>query len=139
MKSKDWRPTAFVETAPGVVGEAEAEARRGEQRSSLLVLLRQFVALHAAALLLTVALVGRSFAQPVQRGAVAIAIAAFLAGTVAAGVAHFSALPGTLRVGSPHVPASGTRALASVALGVFIAFALGLAGLSVFFFANWFR
>ena len=28
MKSKDWRPTAFVDTAPGVVTEQEAETSR---------------------------------------------------------------------------------------------------------------
>jgi len=140
MKSKDWRPTAFVETAPGVVTEVEAEAHRLARRRELLALLRRLLALDAAALLLTVALVGRAFAQPVQqRGAVALAIAAFLAGAVAAGVALFSALPPTLRIGAPHPPARGTRPLAAVALGVFVAFAFGLGALALFFFANWFR
>jgi hypothetical protein len=140
MKSKDWRPTAFVETAPGVVTEEEAEAGRRDRRRSLLAFLRQLVALDAAALLLTVTLLGRAFAQPVQRGAVALAIVAFLLGLVAAGIALLGGILHAVRVGSPHDAShGGTRALTGAALATFFVFAFGLGALAWFFFANWFR
>ena len=139
MKSKDWRPTAFVETAPGVVTEQEAEASRGEERRSLRSFLRELVALDAAALLLTVSLLGRAFVQPVQRGAVVLAIAAFLLSLAGAGIAFLAGLGQPVRVGSPHASAGPARARAGAAFASFFALAFGLGALAWFFVANWFR
>jgi len=47
MNSKDWRPTAFVDTAPGVVTEPDAEAWRLEQQRLLLAFIRHLMALAA--------------------------------------------------------------------------------------------
>ncbi len=139
MNSKDWRPTAFVETAPGVVTEEEADASRGEQRRSLLAFLRQLVALDAAALLLTVTLLGRAFVQPVQPGAVALALGAFLLSLSGAGIALLGGLLRSVRVGAPHASALPARARVGAAFASFFAFAFGLGALTWFFFANWFR
>ena len=139
MKSKDWRPTAFVETAPGVVAEEEADASRLDRRRSLLQFLRQLVALDAAALLLTVTLLGRAFTQPVQRGAVALAIGAFLLSLAGAGIALLGGLVRQALVGSPPASAGDARAHAGATFASFFAFAFGLGALAWFFFANWFR
>ena len=139
MKSKDWRPTAFVETAPGVVAEEEADASRLDRRRSLLQFLRQLVALDAAALLLTVTLLGRAFTQPVQRGAVALAIGAFLLSLAGAGITFLGGLLRQAHVGSTHASAGDARAHAGATFASFFAFAFGLGALAWFFFANWFR
>ena len=138
MKSKDWRPTAYVETAPGVVAEEEADAGL-DRRRSLLEFLRQLVALDAAALLLTVTLLGRAFTQPVQRGAVALAIGAFLLSLAGAGIAFLGGLLRQTHAGSPHASAGDARAHAGATFASFFAFAFGLGALAWFFFANWFR
>jgi hypothetical protein len=139
MKSKDWRPTAFVETAPGVLTEEEAEASRLEQRRSLFEFLRLLLALDAAGLLLTVTLLGRAFTQPVQRGAVALAVGAFLLSLAGAGIAFLGGLLRQARVGSPHALPGDARARAGATIASFFAFAFGLGALAWFFFANWFR
>jgi hypothetical protein len=140
MKSKDWRPTAFVETAPGGDTEEAAEASPVAPRRSLLALLRQLVTLDALALLLSVTFLARAFAQPVQRDAVALAIGAFLLSLVGAGIALLSGTLQSVRVGSPHdASRGGARAHAGAALAAFVVFAFGLGALAWFFFANWFR
>ncbi len=137
MKSKDWRPTAFAETSPGVVTEEEADAVRRHRRGSLLAFLRQLLVLDTAALLLTVTLIGRAFAQPVQRGAVAFAVGAFLLGLASAGLSFLFGLQWPARVGSPQASAPDSRALAVATVASFLAFAAGAVALAWFFFANW--
>jgi hypothetical protein len=139
MGSKDWRPTAFAETAPGIVGEEEAEASRLEQRRSLLAFIRHLMTLDTVALVLTVALAEKAFAQPLKRGAVAVAVGAFLLSLAIGGVAHLARLANGPRVGDRHAPADDRNVLPAWSLATFVAFAAAVGALAWFFFANWNR
>lgn len=139
MKSKDWRPTAFVETAPGVVTEQEADASRLEQRRSLFEYLRHLMTLDTAALVLTVTLAEKVFAQPQRREAVGVAVGAFLLSLMLGGVAHLALLARSPRIGERHAPDGDRRAIVAWSLATFAAFAVAVGALAWFFFANWFR
>jgi len=139
MKSKDWRPTAFAETAPGVVTEEEADASRLEQRRSLLEFLRHLMTLDTAVLVLTVALIEKAFAAPQKRAAVAVAVGAFLLSLAAGGLAHLVLLANGPRVGASRISSSDRRIYWVAATATFVAFAVGVGALAWFFFANWFR
>ena len=139
MKSKDWRPTAFVDTAPGVVTEQEAETWRLQQRRSLLEFIRHLMTLDTAALVLTVTLIEKAFAQPLKRDAVAAAVGAFLLSLAIGGVAHLALLSKSPRVGARRTPAGDRHALVAWSLATFVAFAVGVGALAWFFFANWSR
>jgi hypothetical protein len=62
MNSKDWRPTAFVDTAPGVVTEQDAGTWRLDQRRTLPAFIRHLMTLATLALVLTVTLIEKAFA-----------------------------------------------------------------------------
>lgn len=138
MNSKDWRPTAFVDTAPGVVTEQDSGAARREQRAQSLGLMRCLMALDTIALLVIVASVEKAFASAHRREAVTIAVGAFLLSLAIGGLAHLALLAGGSKAGAPHAPADGRAPLAGAA-ATFLAFAVGIAALAVFFFANWLR
>ena len=139
MKSKDWRPTAFVDTAPGVVTEQEADASRLEQRRSLLDFIRHLMTLDTAALMLIVALIEKAFAQPLKRVAVAVAVGAFLLSLAIGGVAHLGAALEKPAGRRPAHAGGRSDALLAWSLATFVAFAVGVGALAWFFFANWFR
>ena len=139
MKSKDWRPTAFVDTAPGVVSEQEANTWRRQQRRSLLGFIRHLMTLDTAALMLIVAFIEKAFAQPLNRLAVAVAVGAFLLSLAIGGVAHLALLSKSPRVGARYTPADDRNALIAWSLATFVAFAVAVGGLAWFFFANWVR
>lgn len=139
MTSKDWRPTAFVETLPGVVSEEEAEASRGERRRAMYEFLRHLMTLDSAALVLTATLVEKAFAQPVQRASVGIAIVAFLASLVAGAITYVNLLANHPRAGAPQTPSSDVRLYLWTGMATVIGFIAGMALLALFFWANWFR
>lgn len=139
MKNKDWRPTAFAETAPGAVTEEEADASRVDQRRALYEFLRHLMTLDSAALVFTVTLIEKAFAQPVHRAAVAIAVGSFLASLIGGAVTYVSLLASYPRVGTPRASASERRtSLGALAATVF-GFASGLGALAWFFWMNWIR
>jgi hypothetical protein len=139
MKSKDWRPTAFAETAPGVVTEEEADASRGDQRRALYEFLRHLMTLDSGALVLTVTLIEKVFAQPAQRSAVGFAVAAFLLSLLAGAITYLNLLANYPRVGAPRMSSSDLRFyLWSMAATVF-GFMVGMGALAWFFWTNWFR
>jgi len=139
MNSKDWRPTAFVDTAPGVVSEQEAQTWRLEQRRMLLAFIRHLMTLASVALVLTVALVDKAFAQPLKRAAIAAAVGAFLLSLAIGGVAHLALLAPSRRAGARHEPEDDRHPLLAWSLATFVAFAVGVGALAGFFFANWSR
>ena len=124
MSSKDWRPTAFVETAPGGITEEEADTNRRAQRRSLLAFVQRLVALDAAALLLVVTLVEKAFAQPQRREWVGVAVG---------GVATLMLNAGR------RGPSSDPRPSLAAAGATFLCFVVGIAALAAFFLANWLR
>jgi hypothetical protein len=138
MSSKDWRPTAFVDTAPGVVTEEEAGAGRRAQRRSIVSFLQRLVALDTAALLVVVALLDKAFAQPQRREWAAVAVAALVLGVVVGGIATLA-----LNAGAPHAgarrPANPLRAGLAAAGAAFLCFVVGIAALAAFFLVNWLR
>ena len=136
--NKDWRPTAFADTAPGIVTEQEAAASRLEQRRHLLAFLRRLLTLDTVALLLIATLIEKAFASAQRREAVTIAVGAFLLSLAIGGLAHLALLATGPKVGARHAPAEG-RALLACSAATFIAFAVGVAALAWFFFANWLR
>jgi len=138
MNSKDWRPTAFVETTPGVIGEEEADASRLEQRRALRAFVLRLVSLDTAALVLVVALIDKAFAQPQRRELVAVAIGAFLLSVVAGGVSTLLLDAGAARTGAGR-PAGGPRGWLAAAAATFLVFVVGIAALAGFFLANWLR
>jgi hypothetical protein len=138
MNNKDWRPTAFVDTAPGVVTEQEAGASRHGQRSHGLAFLRRLLTLDTIALLLIATLIDKAFASAQRREAVTIAVGAFLLSLAIGGLAHLGLLASGPQVGTRHGSADG-RALLACAAATFLAFAVGIAALAWFFFANWLR
>ncbi len=139
MTNKDWRPTAFVETAPGVVTEEEAEAGRGERRRAMYEFLRHVMALDAAALVLTATLVVKTFAQPVQRASVGIAVVAFLVSLIGGAVTYLELLANQPRAGAPQMSSSDLRFYRVSATLTVSGFITGMALLAGFFWANWFR
>ena len=138
MKSKDWRPTAFVETAPGVVSEAEADAARLEQRRSLLAFIHRLMALDAAALVLTITLIEKAFAQPQRRELVAVAVGGLLFSAIAGGFATLALLARTPRAGA-RLPSADPRGWLAAAALTLLGFGAGIAALAGFFLVNWFR
>ena len=139
MNSKDWRPTAFVDTAPGVVSEDEARLWRLQQRGTLLEFIRHLMLLDTWALVLTVTLIEKAFVQPLQRPAVSVAIGAFLLSLAIGGTAHLSLLAASRRVGARRAPEGDRRALLTWSLATFFAFAVAIGALAGFFLANWLR
>lgn len=139
MTSKDWRPTAFVETAPGVVTDEEAEASRAERRRTLYEIVRHLMTLDAAALVFTVTLVGKAFSQPVQRASVGIAVIAFLVSLAGGALSNLMLLASQPRAGAPHMSSRDLRFYIASAVLTAVGFILGMALLAAFFWANWFR
>ena len=139
MKSKDWRPTAFAETAPGAVTEEEADANRVDQRRALYGFLRHLMTLDAAALVFTVALIEKAFVQPVHRAAIGIAIGAFLVSLVGAGITYVSQLASYPRVGTPRMSSSDRRISLWALTATVFGFGSGMGALAWFFWTNWFR
>jgi len=133
MSSKDWRPTAFVETAPGGITEEEADTNRRAQRRSLLAFVQRLVALDAAALLLVVTLVEKAFAQPQRREWVGVAVGAFVLAVAVGGVATLMLNAGR------RGPSSDPRPSLAAAGATFLCFVVGIAALAAFFLANWLR
>ena len=141
MKAKDWRPTSFVETAPGAMGEGEDEAdsTRIEQRRALYDYLRHLMTLDAGALVLVASLIEKVFVQPVQRVAVGVAVAAFFVSLFFGSVTYLVLLANGPRIGAPRISSSDRRSyLVTMMLTVF-GFLLGMGALAWFFLANWFR
>jgi len=139
MKSKDWRPTAFAETAPSVVTEEEADANRVDQRRAVYELLRHLMTLDSAALILTVTLIEKVFAQPLHRGAVGLAIAAFLLSLIGGGATYLNLLASYPRVGSRHMSSSHRMIYVRTMAATFSGFVAGIGALAWFFWTNWFR
>jgi hypothetical protein len=137
--NKDWRPTAFVDTAPGVVTEQDAETWRLDRRRALFAFMRHLMTLATVALVLTVALIERAFAREQRREAVAVAIGAFLLSLAIGGAAQLALLAASRRVGARHAAEGDGRALLRWSLATFVAFAAGIGALAGFFFVNWFR
>lgn len=139
MKSKDWRPTAFAETAPGAVTEEEADANRVDQRRALYEFLRHLMTLDSAALVFTVALIEKAFAQPVHRAAVGIAVGAFLASLIGGAITYVTLLASYPRVGTPRMSSSDRRFSLWALTATVFGFVSGLGALAWFFWMNWFR
>lgn len=139
MKSKDWRPTAFIETAPGVVSEEEADASRADRRRALYELLRHLMTLDSVALVLTVTLIEKVFVQPVHRAAVAVAVGAFMLSLIVGGFAYFNLLAAHPRVGSAHPSSADQRTLVGTTAATLLAFVSGMGALAWFFCKNWLR
>lgn len=139
MSNRDWRPTAFVETAPGVVTEEEAETSRSDQRRVMYEFLRHVMTLDAVALVLTATLIARAFAQPVRRASVGIAVLLFLFSLMAGAVTHFKLLANQPRAGAPQMSSSDLRFYMMSAMLAVSSFILGMVLLATFFWANWFR
>jgi len=133
MSSKEWRPTAFVETTPGGVGENEADAGRSAPRRSLLGFVLRLVSLDTMALVLVVSLIEKAFAQPQRREWVAVAVVGFV---LSAAVGGLSAL---LLHGGARSSAADPRRWLVAAGATFLGFAVGIAALAGFFLANWLR
>jgi hypothetical protein len=139
MKAKDWRPTSFVETAPGAMGDDEIDSARIEQRRALHDYLRHLVTLDTGALVLVASLIEKAFVQPVQRGAVGIAVAAFFVSLFFASVTYMVLLANGPPVGALRMSSSDTRAYL-VTMGLtLVGFLLGMGALACFFLVNWFR
>ena len=133
MSSKDWRPTAFVETAPGGVIEEQPDASRSGQRRSLLAFVLHLISLDTVALVLVVALIEKAFAQPQRREWVAVAVVAFLLSIAIGGVA-------TLLLGAgARGPADAPGRSRAAAGAAFLGFIVGIAALAGFFLVNWLR
>ncbi|MEO8523474.1 MAG: hypothetical protein ABI460_02025 [Caldimonas sp.] len=139
MKSTDWRPTAFAETAPGVVSEEDGGANRRDQRRALFEFLRHDMTMAAGALLFTVTLIEKAFAQPVNRSAVAWAVGAFLASFAGAAFTCLKLVAHYPRVGGPRMSSYELRYYLRAAAGAAIACAAGLCALAWFFWTNWLR
>jgi hypothetical protein len=139
MNSKDWRPMAFVDTAPGVVTEQAAETWRLDRRRALFAFIRHLMTLATVALVLTATLIEKAFAQAQRREAVAVAIGAFLLSLAIGGAAQLALLAASRRVGARHAAEGDGRALLRWSLATFVAFAAGIGALAGFFFVNWFR
>ncbi len=139
MTSKDWRPTAFVETAPGGVTEREAGASHAERRRALYALLRHLTALSSAALVLTATLVVKAFAQPVLRFGVGLAVVAFLLSLIGGAITHLKLLADPAPAEAPQMPGSDLRHYIVSAMATAFGFIVGMALLAAFFWANWFR
>jgi hypothetical protein len=139
MKPKDWRPTSFIETAPGASSDDAADAGRVEQRHALHGLLRHVMTSDALALVLVVSLIEKAFAQPTQRLAVAVAIAAFFLSLVCASIASLVSLASGPRAGALPAPASGRLANALASLATLLGLPIGMGALGWFFLANWLR
>ena len=142
MKAKDWRPTSFVETAPGVVtgeGEDEPDSTRIEQRRALYDYLRHLMTLDAGALVLVASLIEKVFVQPVQRVAVGVAVLALFVSLLFGSVTYLVLLANGPRVGAPRMPSSDQRAYLLTMMATLLGFLLGMGALAWFFLANWFR
>ncbi len=139
MTSKDWRPTAFVETAPGVVSEEEADASRSERHRAMYEFLRHLMTLDSAALVLTAMLVEKAFAQPVLRASVGIAVVAFLVSLIAGAVTYLNLLANRPHAGALQMPSGDMRLHLWTGLAAVLGFVVGMALLALFFWANWFR
>jgi len=137
MSSKDWRPTAFVETTPGVAGENEVDAGRSWRRSLLAFVLR-LISLDTMALVLVVALIEKAFAQPQRREWVAVAVGAFVLSAAVGGVSALLLNAGAWRAGAGRQPDHPRRWLAAAG-ATFLGFVVGIAALAGFFLANWLR
>ena len=139
MKAKDWRPTSFVETAPGGMNDEQAHASRLEQRRALYDFLRHLTALDAGALVLVVTLIEKAFAQPLQRVLVDVSVAAFFVSLLCGSVAHLVLLAQGPSVGALRTT-SGDRPMAGLAaMSTWLGFLVGMAALGWFFLVNWFR
>ena len=138
MKSNDWRPTAFADTAPGVVGEEEVDASRRERRLSLHAFVQRLVAVDALALVLVVTLIEKAFAQPLRRELVAVAIGALLLGAAVGGVGTLVMNASGPRAGARR-PAGEVRAALAAAGAAFLCLVVGIVALAGFFLANWLR
>ena len=139
MSSNDWRPTAFVDTAPAVFTEQDATTERVERRCALLAFIRLLMAFDTAALLLIVALIDKAFAQAQRRETVTVAVGAFLLGLAIGGVAHLALHATSPRIGERHGADGDRRALLAWSAASFLAFAVGAGALAWFFLANWRR
>lgn len=139
MTSKDWRPTAFVETAPGVIGEDEAETGPVERRRAIYDLLRLFMTLDAVALLVTATLIQKTFAQPVLRASVGIAVAAFLVSLVGGAVTYLGLLANHPRAGAAQVWSGDLRFSMASGMATVLGCLIGMTLIAAFFWANWFR
>jgi hypothetical protein len=139
MKSKDWRPTAFAETAPGAVTEEEADASRGDQRRALYEFLLHLMTLDSGALVLTVTLIEKVFAQPVNRSAVGVAVGALLASLVCGALTYLNLLANYPRAGAPRMSSSDLRFYLWSMAGTVFGFMAGMCALAWFFWTNWFR
>jgi hypothetical protein len=91
------------------------------------------------ALVLTVALSEKAFAQPLKRIAVAAAVGAFLSSLAIGGVGHLVLLAASRRAGARHAAEGEVRVLLAWSLAAFVAFAVAIGALAWFFFANWTR
>jgi hypothetical protein len=141
MNAKDWRPTSFVETAPGVaMGEGEDDDRsRIERLHPLYDHLRQLTALDAGALVLVASLIEKAFAQPLQREWAGIAVAAFFVSLLCASAATLVLLANGPGAGAQRTSSVGRRVAALAAVATLLGFLLGMGALAWFFLVNWFR
>jgi hypothetical protein len=139
MKAKDWRPTSFVDTAPGVMSKDQADDTRIEQRGALYGYLRHLMTLDAGALVLVASLLARAFVQPLQRGAVGMAVSAFFVSLFCGSVTHLILLANGPRVGAPRSSSGGLGACLVATVLTAVGFLLGLGALAWFFLVNWFR
>ena len=139
MNAKDWRPTSFVETAPGVRGEDEDDRTRIEQRRALYAYLRHLMTLDAGALVLVASLIERAFAQPLHRAAMGAAVAAFLVSLCFGSLTYLVLLANGPRAGAPRIPSSHGRAYLLMAMLTLSGFLLAMGAIAWFFLVNWFR
>lgn len=138
MKPKDWRPTSFIDTAPSAIGD-EADAGRLEQRHALHGLLRHVMTVDALALVLVASLIEKAFAQPTQRMAVAVGVAAFFLSLVCGSLAYLVSLASGPRADSLRVPASSRLANALTSMATLLGLPIGTGALGWFFLVNWLR
>jgi hypothetical protein len=139
MKAKDWRPTSFVETAPGEIGEDQAEAARVERRRALYGFLRHLMALDAAALVLVATLIEKVFAQPLQRSLIGVSVAASFISLLFGGVAYVVLLAEGPRKGAQRASSSEPRIAILTSLFTLLGLLVAIGALGWFFLVNWFR
>ena len=136
---RDWRPTSFVETSPGLLTEEEATTGAVEQRKAVYDFLKHFMTLSSGALVLVATLIEKVFPQPIHRELVAMAMAGLAVSLVAGGLTYFILLAHYPRVGAVRMTSSDRRwYLASMAV-MLTGFLTGMGSLVWFFVVNWLR
>ena len=137
MKPKDWRPTSFVDTAPGAA--SDEDSTRIEQRRALYDLLRRLMTLDAAALIVVALLVEKVFVPPMHRIAVGAAVGSFFVSLFFGCVTYLVLLANASLASELRMQPGDRRAFGAAALITVLGFLAGMGALAWFFLVNWFR